>query len=114
MWKLREEAELYKDLPTKKLKKVIRQYKFLSFANSDIFNFIFSFFSILIPFLFLFNVTTLSLFCLVLFHYLFFWEYLHVYKKSKLVSNSDKKEIDRIIEMLEDYLEDSKNKKPLE
>ena len=30
MSKIRKEAELYKDLPDKKLKKVIRQYKFLS------------------------------------------------------------------------------------
>ena len=31
----KDEADLYKDLPKEKLKKIIREYKFLSFANSE-------------------------------------------------------------------------------
>ena len=42
MDKIQKEAALYKDLPTKKLKKVIRSYKSLAFSNSDIFNFLYT------------------------------------------------------------------------
>jgi hypothetical protein len=42
MTKTQKEALRYKDLPTEKLKKVIRGYKSLSFSNSDIFNFLFT------------------------------------------------------------------------
>ena len=41
MSKIKEEADLHKDLPQNKLKRVIWQYKFLSIANTEIFNFVF-------------------------------------------------------------------------
>lgn len=114
MSKIREEADLYKDLPTKKLKKVIRKYKFLSYSNSEIVNFIFTLTTFAIPFLLVFGVSTNSVFFLLLIHYLFYWEFLFKYKKFKLVSDREKYEIDSIIEILEDYLKERKNKKPLD
>ena len=39
MSKLKKEAELYKDYPTAKLKRVILNYKLLSYSNSKNFNF---------------------------------------------------------------------------
>ena len=50
MTKIEKEANLYKDLPTKKLKKVIRDYKFLVFANSKNFNFIVTLIWLLLPY----------------------------------------------------------------
>jgi hypothetical protein len=47
-------------------------------------------------------------------HYLVFWEFLHKYKKFKLVSDNDKEEIDEVIQILESHLETLENKKPLE
>ena len=47
-------------------------------------------------------------------YFLFFWEYLFKYKKFKLVSDEQKEEIDQIILILEDYLQEKENKKPLE
>ena len=43
MNKIENEADKYKKLPIKDLKKVIKGYKWLLFANSDICNFIFTF-----------------------------------------------------------------------
>lgn len=114
MSKIREEADLYKDLPTRKLKKVIRKYKFLSYSNSEIVNFIFTLTTFAIPFLLVFGISTNSVFFLLLIHYLFYWEFLFKYKKFKLVSDREKYEIDSIIEILEDYLKERKNKKPLD
>ena len=54
MKKVQKEANLYKDLPTKKLKKVIREYKFLVSANSRNFNFLFTLVTMLIPYLLVF------------------------------------------------------------
>lgn len=114
MSKIREEADLYKDLPTKKLKKVIRKYKFLSHSNSEIVNFIFTLTTFAIPFLLVFGISTNSVFFLLLIHYLFYWEFLFKYKKFKLVSDREKYEIDSIIEILEDHLKERENKKPLD
>lgn len=110
--KIQKEAELYKDLPTKKLKRVIFNYRMLSFSNTDIFNFLFTLI-IMIGVSFLisgFNINFLILIGIV--HYLFFWEYLHKYKKSKIVSDEDREEIDEVIKILETYLNDRKTKNP--
>lgn len=112
--KILKEAEKYKNLPTNELKKVIKSYKSLSKSNSDIYNFLFSFIIMIISAFFLMEVTIGLLLILMIFHYLFFWEYLHKYKKVKLVSDDDKEEIDEILIILEEYLRDKENKKPLE
>lgn len=114
MTKIRKEAELYKDLPIDELKKVIKSYKSLSKSNSDIYNFLFTFIIMMVSASFFMKLTFGSLFGLILFHYLFFWEYLHNYKKLKLVSDDDKEEIDEIILILEEYLKNKENKKPLD
>ena len=112
--KIQKEADLYKDLPTKELKKVIKKYKSLSRSNSDIVNFLFSLLSFGIPYFifFGFSFTTILIFSVI--HFLFFWEFLHKYKKFKLVSDEQKEEIDQIILILEDHLQEKENKKPLE
>lgn len=112
MEKIQKEALKYKDLPTKELKKVIRGYKSLSFSNSDIFNFLFTLLIMVGTALLItgFNLGTLLLIGVV--HYLFFWEYLHKYKKSKIVSDNDKKEIDEVIKILESYLKERETKNP--
>lgn len=111
MSKVEEEVNLYKDLPTKKLKKVIRQYKFLSIANSDLFNFVFTYLCIFIPYLCFFEISTFGVFIVTLFHLIVYWEYLHKYKKSKLVSDEDKIEIDQIISSLKKHLETREKQK---
>lgn len=109
-----EEAEYYKNSTTKELKRVIRSYKSLSRSNSDLYNFLFTF-SIMMFTSFLFMKITLGvLFFLVVFHFLFFWEFLHKYKKFKLVSDEDKEEIDEVIKILEGYLKERETKNPSE
>jgi hypothetical protein len=112
MTKIRKEAESYKDLPDKKLKKVIRQYKFLSMSNTEIFNFVFFLVTFAIPFLCIFGITLNTLFFMLLIHFVFYWEFLFKYKKFKLVSDEEKREIDAIVEILEGYLKENK-KTPL-
>ena len=114
MTKVQQEAEKYKSLPTKKLKKVIRQYKSLSRSNSDIYNFLFSFIIMMLVFPFVMKINYLNITLLMIVHYLFFWEYLHKYKKSKLVSDKDKEEIDEVIRILETHLKERETKNPSE
>lgn len=114
MTNVEKEAEKYKNLPTKKLKQVIRQYKSLSRSNYDMYNFLFSFILMIIFGVLFLKITFLNLSLLILFHYLFFWEYLHKYKKFKLVSDEDKEEIDEIIKILESYLSERETKNPSE
>lgn len=102
--KITEEASIYKDLPTKKLKKVICKYKFLSSANSDIFNFLFMLITLAIPFLIVFGFSLKSVFFMILIHYVFYWEFLFKYKKFKLISDEEKREIDEIVKILESHL----------
>ena len=110
--KTQREADLYKDLPTKKLKKVIRSYKSLAFSNSDIFNFLYTL-VIMVGTAVLISGFNLGLLLVVgLVHYLFFWGYLHKYKKSKIVSDKDKGEIDEIIKILESHLKEQETKNP--
>ena len=106
MNKIENEADKYKKLPIKDLKKVIKGYKWLLFANSDICNFIFTFLCILIPYTILVKFSFFTFTLVILFHYFIFWRYLHQYKKSKLVSDGDKKEIEDILTILEDTLKD--------
>ena len=112
MDKIQKEAALYKDLPTKKLKKAIRSYKSLAFSNSDIFNFLYTL-VIMVGTAVLISGFNLGLLLVVgLVHYLFFWEYLHKYKKSKIVSDKDKGEIDEIIKILQSELKVRETKNP--
>ena len=111
--KITKEASIYRNLPTKKLKKVILNYKMLSFSNSDIFNFLFTLVIMVGVTLLISGVNIGILIIIGFIHYLFFWEYLHKYKKSKLVSDEDKEEIDEVIKILEGYLKDRKTKNPL-
>jgi hypothetical protein len=43
-----------------------------------------------------------------LIHFVFYWEFLFKYKKFKLVSDEEKREIDAIVEILEEYLKENK------
>ena len=112
MDKIQREANRYKDLPTKELKKVIRGYKSLSFSNSDIFNFLYTLVIMVGTGLLVSGFNLNILFIIGVVHYLFFWEYLHKYKKSKIVSDEDKEEIDEIIEILESHLKERETKNP--
>jgi hypothetical protein len=112
--KIQKEADLYKDLSVNELKKVIRKYKSLSRSNSDIVNFFFTLLCFGIPYFIFIGFSISSIFVFLLVHFLFFWEYLHKYKKFKLVSDEEKEEIDQIISILEDHLEELENKKPLD
>ena len=112
MEKIQKVAALYKVLPTKKLKKVIRSYKSLAFSNSDIFNFLYTL-VIMVGTAVLISGFNLGLLLVVgLVHYLFFWVYLHKYKKSKIVNDKDKEEIDEIIKILESHLKEQETKNP--
>ena len=112
--KIQKEADLYKDLPEDELKKVIKKYKFLSKSNSDIVNFLFSLTCFGVPYFIFLGVSKISIIIFLIVHLLFFWEYLHKFKKFKLVSDDDKKEIDDIVSILEDNLKSRSNEKPLE
>jgi hypothetical protein len=112
MTKVQKEANLYKDLPTKKLKKVIREYKFLVNANSKNFNFIVTLFFMFIPYLVFFTMTPFTLILLIIGHYLFFDLYLFEKKNYKFVSDKDKNEMEQIVVILESFLYDRKTKNP--
>ena len=108
MTKIRKEVESYKNSSDKELKKAIRQYKFLSIANTEIFNFLFYVVTFGIPFLCIFGITVNTLFFMFLIHFLFFWVFLFKYKNFNLVSDEDRYEIDAIVEILEEYLKENK------
>jgi hypothetical protein len=114
MSKIQKEVDLYKDLPPRKLKKVIRQYKSLSWSNSDKANFLFYFATFGAPYFFWFDVTIGSVLFFILVHYFLFWKFFFGFLKFKLVSDSDRIEIDQIIEILEGHLKEKQNKKPLD
>jgi hypothetical protein len=108
MTKIRKEVESYKNSSDKELKKAIRQYKFLSIANTEIFNFLFYVVTFGIPFLCIFGITVNTLFFMFLIHFLFFWVFLFKYKNFNLVSDEDRYEIDEIVKILEEYLKENK------
>jgi len=112
MKKVQKEANLYKDLPTKKLKKVIREYKFLVRANSRNFNFLFTLVTMLIPYLLVFPITPLTFILLIIVHYYLFDVYLFEQKNWKLVSDKEKNEMEQIVVILESFLKDRKTKNP--
>jgi hypothetical protein len=110
--KIQKEADLYKDLSDKELVRVIRKYKCLSKSNSDIVNFIFTIICFGVPYFIIFGFSQQSFVLFLLVHFLFFWEFVHKYHKFKLVSDKDKTEIDQVISILEDRLDQVKNKNP--
>jgi len=103
-----DETDLYKDLPKKKLKKIIRQYKFLSFTNSELYYFLYTISIFGGTFLFFFGVSFDSLFMMFLLHYIFFWEILYKTTNFRSSDKKEKEEIDQIIEILEDHLKQKK------
>ena len=105
MEKIIKEAETYKNLPKKDLEKVIKSYKKLSRYNSKTYYFLVTFISMMVPSIFL-GLNFIGLLLVITFHYFFFIEYLYEYKKSKFVSDEDKEECDKIVEILEGYLKD--------
>lgn len=111
--KIQKEADLYKDLSTLKLRRVIFTYKFLSLSNSRNSNFIITLLCVFIPYLIFVKFSLFTLALALLFHYLVFWKYLYEKKNSKLVTDEEKKEIDEIVDILVDNLKNRSNKKPL-
>ncbi len=94
------------------VKKVIFDYKMLSFSNSDIFNFLYTLVIMVGMTLLIWGINLNMLLLIGLVHYFFFWLYLHKYKKSKIVSDEDREEIDEIIKILNQELNDRKTKNP--
>ena len=107
--KLQKEVDLYKDLEKNKLKKIIRQYKIMSFLNSDLFYFIFTMIIFGGVFLLIVKISFVNIFLIFLFHYIFFWEILYKLTKFRSEDIKEKKEVDQIIKILEERL---KNKNP--
>jgi hypothetical protein len=103
---LNKEIDLYKDLKKNELKKVIRQYKFLSFTNSELFYFLYTFLICGLVFFFFVEISLKNVFVLVLFHYIFMWELIYNLTKFRSTDKKEKKEIDQIIHTLEKYLKD--------
>jgi hypothetical protein len=108
MSKFKEEVDLYKDLPKEKLKKIIRQYKFLSFTNSELYYFLYTILTFGGTFLFFFGVSYNSLLIMFLLHYIFFWEILYKTTNFRFLDKKEKEEIDQIIEILKDHLKEKK------
>jgi len=104
----RNEANLYKDLPKEKLKKIIKKYKILSFANSELYYFLYTILTFGGTFLFFFGVSYNSLFMMFLLHYIFFWEIIYRTTSRQSLDKKEKEEIDQIIEILKDYLKKKK------
>ena len=114
MLKAHKEAEQYKNLSADELKKVIKKYKSLAKWNSDIYNFLLTMICMMLGAALFVDITIGTLTLLLIVHYLFFWEYLHKYKKSKIVSDQDREEIDEVVRILEEHLKDMETKKPLD
>jgi len=108
MTKIQNEVDLYKDLPKEKLKKIIRQYKFLSFTNSELYYFLYTILTFGGTFLFFFGVSYNSFFIMFLLHYIFYWEILYKMTNFRSSDKKEKEEIDQIIEILKDHLKEKK------
>lgn len=104
----RDEANLYKDLPKEKLKKIIREYKILSFANSELCYFLLTLLTFGGTFLFFFGISINSIFFMFLSHYIICWEIIYRTTSRQSSDKKEKEEIDQIIEILKEYLEDKK------
>lgn len=111
MDKIKKEAELYKNVSVSKLKRVILNYKFLSFANSKNFNFIITLLFLLIPYFIICKINLFTLTLIIMSHFFIFWKYLYEKKNWKMVSDKEKEEIDQIIEILETYINEKTPKK---
>lgn len=108
MMKIQKEVDLYKDLPKEKLRKIIRQYKFLSFTNSELYYFLYTISTFGGTFLFFFGVSYNSFLMMFLLHYIFFWEILYKMTNFRSSDKKEKEEIDQIIEILKNHLKEKK------
>lgn len=104
----KDESDLYKDLPKEKLKKIIRQYKFLSFTNSELFYVLYTILTFGGTFLFFFGISINSIFFMFLFHYIICWEIIYRSTSRQSSDKKEKEEIDQIIEILKEHLKDKK------
>lgn len=102
--KIVKEAENYKNYPKKDLKKVIATYKFFKLLNDDTLNFVFSFVLVLLPQVLFFGVSLGSFIFSVIFHFFVVWQIVVKTYKLKLVKNEEKKDIEDILTILNDYL----------
>lgn len=112
MSKIQDEANGYKDYPIRKLQLVISIYKTLSFFSSKEVNFIVSFLHFAFLFWFLVEINFFTVSLLILSHYFIFWKYAILKKNWCLVTPEEGEEIDQIVEILQGFLKDKKNKKP--
>ena len=102
--KITKEAEEYKGYSKKRLKKVIATYKFFQLLNDDTLNFIFSFVLVLLPQVLFFGFTTGVIVFSILFHFLFVWKIVIKKYNFKLIKDNERKEIDGVLSILNDYL----------
>jgi len=102
--KIVKEAENYKNYSKKDLKKVIATYKFFKLLNDDTLNFVFSFVLVLLPQVLFFGVSLGSFIFSVIFHFFVVWQIAVKTYKLKLVKNEEKKDIEDILTILNDYL----------
>ena len=102
--KITKEAEEYKGHSKKRLKKVIATYKFFKLLNDDTLNFVFSFVLVLLPQVLLFGFTTGAIVFSILFHFLFVWKIVIKKYNFKLIKDNERKEIDGVLSILNDYL----------
>jgi len=109
MSEIEREAKQYENVSNFKLKRVILWYKFLSFSNTMIFNFLISLIFTLVPYFIICDITIFSFLLIISLHFFIFWKYLYEYKNVKMVSDDDKYEIDQVLEILNQYLLKRKN-----
>ena len=102
--KITKEAEEYKGYSKKRLKKVIATYKFFQLLNDDALNFVFSFVLVLLPQVLLFGFTTGAIVFSIIFHFLFVWKIVIKKYNFKLIKDNERKEIDGVLSILNDYL----------
>jgi hypothetical protein len=102
--KIIKEAEEYKGYSKKRLKKVIATYKFFQLLNDDTLNFVFSFVLVLLPQVLLFGLTIGVIIISILFHFLFVWKIVIKKYNFKLIKDNERKEIDGVLSILNDYL----------
>lgn len=107
MDQIKKEAEEYKNYSKRKLSFVIFMYSLLKFFNNESLNFITSFLLFSTPILLLTFSTFSILMCVVL-HYFIVWKLVVKKIGVKLVSDTDVKEINSIIEILKSYKETQK------
>lgn len=110
--KIQKEANEYKDSSITKLRFVILIYKGLSFFSSREVNFIVSFLHFGFLFFFVAKVNFFNVAIFILTHYFLFWRYVILKKNWGLVTPEEGEEIDQIVDILNGFLKDKKNKKP--